>query len=118
MEADGLTGVRVAGARREAGLTQRALAERLGVAIRTLQNYESGRFVPYRHLHELARLLHRSIPWLLSGAESPEARGPALVGANRRQRELLASNLRRLADLRQAMDAHLLEQQQRLGGRA
>lgn len=60
METDGLTGKRLAAARKNVQLSQRSLAEALGISVRTIQNYEAGRFVPYRHLNALAMLLERS----------------------------------------------------------
>ena len=41
MEPDGLTGTRLAAARKEAHLSQRTLAAELGVSVRTIQNYEA-----------------------------------------------------------------------------
>jgi HTH-type transcriptional regulator, cell division transcriptional repressor len=58
-------GERIAAARREAGLTQRELAERLGVTPRSIQNYESGAVVPYRHLRRIETLARKSEGWLL-----------------------------------------------------
>jgi transcriptional regulator with XRE-family HTH domain len=60
-------GRRVARARRENGLSQRGLAKELGVTVRTIQNYESGRVVPYRHLHVLDRLAGKPRGWILDG---------------------------------------------------
>lgn len=65
MEPDGLVGERIAAARLDAKLSQRTLAAELHVSVRTLQNYEAGKFVPYRHLDGLSRLLRRNPAWLL-----------------------------------------------------
>ena len=43
-------GSRIRQARQEAGLTQQELAGLLGITTRSIQNYESGAIVPYRHL--------------------------------------------------------------------
>jgi len=43
-------GERITRARRESGLTQRDLADQLGITTRSVQNYESGAIVPWRHL--------------------------------------------------------------------
>jgi PAS domain S-box-containing protein len=64
-------GNRIAQARKEAGLTQQELAERLLVTRRSVQGYESGAVVPYRRLNTLAEALGRSAAWFLSG--DPEA---------------------------------------------
>jgi len=94
VEADGLTGIRLAAARKDARLTQRALATTLGVTLRTVQNYESGKIVPYRHLADLSALLGRPIGWLLTGQTQPLA--DDLLSASRRQRAMLTDNLERL----------------------
>ena len=60
-------GARIATARREVGLTQRELAERLGVTPRSIQNYESGAIVPYRHLRRIEVMAHKRIGWILGG---------------------------------------------------
>ncbi len=64
-------GHRIAQARKEAGLTQQELADRLLVTRRSVQGYESGAVVPYRRLTALAEALGRSAAWFLSG--EPEA---------------------------------------------
>jgi len=97
MEPDGLTGKRVAAARREARLSQRTLAAELGVSVRTMQNYEAGRFVPYRHLDELSRLLGKTPSWLLYGHEQPST--DQLLADVRAQRRQLLLNLERLREL-------------------
>jgi len=97
MEPDGLTGTRVAAARKEARLSQRALAAELGVSVRTMQNYEAGRFVPYRHLDALSRLLGKSSSWLLYGHEQPNT--DQLLAEVRAQRKRLLLNLERLREL-------------------
>lgn len=61
-------GARIAAARREAGLTQRELAKRLGVTPRSIQNYESGAIVPYKHLRRIEVLAHKRVGWILGGA--------------------------------------------------
>ncbi|MBQ8836598.1 MAG: helix-turn-helix transcriptional regulator [Clostridia bacterium] len=58
--------------RREAGLTQRETAERIGVTYRTYQNYEAGASVPSGTvLAKLSRLLGVSMD-MLSAAEEPD----------------------------------------------
>lgn len=74
-------GARVAQARKERGLTQVALAERLGVAQQTLAHYEVGRVrVAADQLPVLADILDVSIDELLTGQATgrrPGKRGPA-----------------------------------------
>jgi PAS domain S-box-containing protein len=59
------TGARLAQARKQAGLTQKGLAEQLGVTRRSVQGYEAGTVVPYRHLDRLGRILDRTPSWFL-----------------------------------------------------
>jgi transcriptional regulator with XRE-family HTH domain len=62
-------GRRIARGRKEAGLTQQELADRVGVTRRSIQGYEAGSIAPYRHLDELAAALGRRREWLV--AEDP-----------------------------------------------
>jgi PAS domain S-box-containing protein len=59
-------GRRIARGRNEAGLTQQELADRIGVTRRSIQAYEAGSIVPYRHLEQLAEVLGQTREWLLS----------------------------------------------------
>lgn len=61
-----LVGSRIATARREAGMTQQQLARELGVTTRSIQNYESGLVVPYKHLRRIETLTRRRPGWLLA----------------------------------------------------
>jgi transcriptional regulator with XRE-family HTH domain len=63
-------GARLARARKQAGLTQKALAERLGVTRRSIQGYEAGSVVPYKHLDRLGELLGKTPGWFLGGEQS------------------------------------------------
>lgn len=60
-------GARIAQARREAGLTQEDLGDLVGVSTRSLQGYESGDVVPYRHIGKLSDVLQRPAAWFLHG---------------------------------------------------
>lgn len=67
-------GERIAQARLEAGgMTQDDLAALATFSKRSLQDYEGGVTIPYKHLRELGRLLSRSPEWFLYGEESEEA---------------------------------------------
>lgn len=63
-------GARIRQARLERGMTQEQLAEISSFSKRSLQNYETGVTIPYRHLRELARLLRRREEWFLYGNEA------------------------------------------------
>lgn len=61
-------GRRIAQARYEAGwMTQKTLAELLCVCKRSVQAYEAGRTIPYRHLHRLGEIFERPTSWFLYG---------------------------------------------------
>lgn len=58
-------GARIRRARRESDLTQAELAGFLGVTTRSVQNYESGAIVPYRHLGRIELVTRKRPGWLL-----------------------------------------------------
>jgi PAS domain S-box-containing protein len=63
-------GARLAQARKQAGMTQKALAESVGVTRRSIQGYEAGTVVPYKHLERLGELLGRTASWFLAGEQA------------------------------------------------
>ena len=65
-------GARIARARRENGLTQADLAEQLGITTRSVQNYEAGVIVPWRHLRRIEVVTHRRSGWLLQDRDTPD----------------------------------------------
>ena len=68
-------GKRIAQARQEAGgMTQLELAEFLKVAPRTMQAYEQGEIVPYRHMRTLEDVLDRPVAWFLHGDDALRAK--------------------------------------------
>jgi transcriptional regulator with XRE-family HTH domain len=69
-------GGRIALARNEAGLTQETLAEMASFSKRSLQDYEAGVTIPYKHMREISRLLAKPVEWFLHG-ESDSARETA-----------------------------------------
>lgn len=63
-------GARIEQARKERGLTQEDLADMAaGFSKRSLQDYEAGVTIPYKHLRELSRLLRKPEEWFLYGNE-------------------------------------------------
>lgn len=91
-------GARIALARREAGLTQSELAELLGITTRSVQNYESGAIIPYRHLRRIESLTQRRHGWLLSDDTSSGALEDSVA-------ELLDAMEQHTARLRERLDA-------------
>lgn len=63
-------GARIRQARLEAGFTQEQLAEVASFSKRSLQEYEYGNTIPYKHLRELSRLLNRPEEWFLYGEDT------------------------------------------------
>jgi transcriptional regulator with XRE-family HTH domain len=60
-------GARIKFARREAGLTQKRLAELIEVTPRTIQGYEAGTIDVYRKLHRIAAVVERPVSWFQYG---------------------------------------------------
>ena len=61
-------GERVKQARLEAdGMTQRELADFIGVTERTIAAVERGEWIPYRHMSKLERVFERPSAWFLYG---------------------------------------------------
>jgi transcriptional regulator with XRE-family HTH domain len=58
---------RIRQARTSAGFTQGELAAGLGVTTRSVQNYEAGKSIPYRHLRQIESLTHTPPGWLVAG---------------------------------------------------
>ena len=63
-------GARIKQARDERGMTQEDLAAMASFSKRSLQNYEAGVTVPYKHMAEIGRLVNRQQEWLLYGDEA------------------------------------------------
>jgi len=91
-------GTRIAEARRHAGLTQRALADQLGVTVRTVQNYEAGVAVPYRHLRAIEGLGQKRPNWILDGGDDVGllATVTSLHVAMQRHQELMRNHLQEM----------------------
>jgi len=66
LEAEAI-GARLAQARNEAGLTQEQVADLATFSKRSLQDYEYGVTIPYRHMREIAGILGRPVEWFLHG---------------------------------------------------
>jgi transcriptional regulator with XRE-family HTH domain len=111
-------GGRIALARQLAALTQDQLAALAPFSKRSLQEYEAGNVIPYKHFRELSRLLNRPEEWFLYGrvAEDLEARIAAL---ERRLEDLPSEeDVRRgFESVKEAIDA-LATRRTREGGEA
>lgn len=69
-------GQRIKCARVEAGMTQEDLADLAeGFGRRSLQAYETGGTIPFKHLREIGQLLNRETAWFLYGDPSPPQDG-------------------------------------------
>lgn len=65
-------GRRIVTARRELGLTQVQLAQKVGVSQRSAQAWETGEVIPYRWMKKIARVLKRDAEWILHGDAAAE----------------------------------------------
>ena len=100
-----VVGARIAQVRRERGLTQRELAGGLGVTVRSLQSYEAGQVLPYRHLPRLAALLHRPPAWFLQGRTSGTEEREALVALKQELRQRVRSLEEQVGHLSERLEA-------------
>ena len=97
-------GDRLAGAREAAGLDQKAMAERLGVRLKTLRAWENDQAEPRANrLSIMAGMLNVTIRWLMNGdGEGPSTAAPASadllseVSALRREADAMSDRLARL----------------------
>lgn len=81
-------GERIALARKEAdGMTQRELADLIGVTERSVAAYEAGDVIPYRFMRQLEQLLNRPASWLLYG-EHGQTSDEAIAKLQRQQDEM------------------------------
>ncbi|MGZ3472384.1 MAG: helix-turn-helix domain-containing protein [Isosphaeraceae bacterium] len=57
----------VQGRLEKGGMMQKELARQLGVSARAVQDYESGKVVPWRFMEDLERILGRPAAWIRHG---------------------------------------------------
>jgi transcriptional regulator with XRE-family HTH domain len=94
-------GARIAQARKAQGLTQRDFAELLGVTVRSLQHYEAGRIVPYRHFPRMEAVTSKRPGWFLQSEHEGYASVTALTALRDQlttHLELLETRLRTLSE--------------------
>lgn len=71
LEAEAI-GLRIQQARNEAGMTQEQLADLAsGFSKRSLQDYEAGVTIPYKHMQEIATITGKPVEWMLHGDPEP-----------------------------------------------
>ena len=104
-------GRRLAQARKEAGLTQEQLAELVGVTPRSIQGYEAGKVVPYRHLKRLEEITGKAPSWFLRNEPEAGALNPEVADRLVALVERVAAEAQRLADAAARIEA-LLDVQQ------
>jgi transcriptional regulator with XRE-family HTH domain len=95
-------GARIAQARKEAGMTQEDVADLAeGFGKRSLQDYEAGNTMQYKHLRELSSILNRPVEWFLHGDRETDRKGPLEeVAASVTELTLsMAESLERLAEI-------------------
>jgi transcriptional regulator with XRE-family HTH domain len=84
-------GSRIAQARREhGGVTQEQLAELLNVSTRSVQDYEGGVTIPWKHFQQMARILDRPVEWFLRGEVGEPTSNDEIVERLERIEELVA----------------------------
>lgn len=66
-------GERIGQARKLADLTQEQLADLLGLSLRSVQGYEAGNVIPWKHLREIASITQRPVDWFLHGELEDDA---------------------------------------------
>jgi transcriptional regulator with XRE-family HTH domain len=116
---DGTIGRRIAQARREAGLTQEELGQLIGVTTRSVQGYEAGNVIPFRHLRKLESATGKSRGWLLYGDEGSGSVGDvattlaALVAQIAEDAERIALAAEQLERSRSPQQAAPAEQRER-----
>ena len=114
--ADDTLGGRIVAAREAAGFTSKELSARLGVAAKTVANWESDRSEPRSNkLSMLAGLLGVSPTWLLAGQGSaPRAAADSGNGAGLRSEIVrIKAEATRLVDRIDSLSAQLAEADQR-----
>lgn len=113
-------GARIQTARERAGLRQEDLADLIGVANRTVQNYEAGATKPYARLKAIAEATGATVEWLLHGDPEPGEVSPGELSALQTELAAARGDLAALAGhldevlriLRERVEAEPEDQQQ------
>lgn len=89
-------GARIKQAREQAGLRQEDLADLLGVATRTVQNYEGATTKPFKQLNAIAAATGVTTEWLLHGPSEEDEDAEGMVASVDHRLEELAGGVRDL----------------------
>ena len=81
------------------GMTQKQLADALGVSERSVSAYETGEVIPYHHMERLEVILEKPVTWFLHGADAAPAPGSEL--------EAIREELHTLAELVQQVSEQI-----------
>jgi transcriptional regulator with XRE-family HTH domain len=73
-------GQRIRQARQQRGLTQKALAKRMGCSYQLIQQYEQGKKLSLDRLTTLAATLRVAPDWLLTGMVAQHHQRPPMIG--------------------------------------
>ena len=105
-------------------MTQKTLAELLCVCKRSVQAYEAGRTIPYRHLQRLGQIFERPSSWFLYG-DGPTDDGASVADrddelvrrleAQTHVLKALAVQVREVRNTLDALGARFAELNDRLG---
>lgn len=98
-------GARIREARDEKGMTQEDLAAVMPFSKRSLQDYEAGVTIPYKHLAEIGRVLGHAPAWFLRGEETTTEADPGLAEEVRALREQVAMLIERLGPQETAQES-------------
>ena len=93
-------------------MTQGELAAALGITTRSVQNYEAGKSIPYRHLRRIELLTHTPPGWLLAGG----TRGPGALTDLAAVRDTLEKQMLLIRSQLEVLTEHMehLREQQRI----
>lgn len=91
-------GRRIAEARQRQGMSQEELGDVVRVATRTVQLWEYGEHIPYKHMRRLEEVLEVAAGWLLHGEAANVAQGDQLEEMNKRLK-LIETKLSDLSDM-------------------
>lgn len=96
LEAEAI-GLRIRQARDEAGMTQEELADvARGFSKRSLQDYEAGVTIPYKHMQEIAAITGKEVEWILHGDPEQPREGEAVAASVLDRLRLLEETVARI----------------------